>query len=319
MKRLCLLSLTFALLALTSVSSAQRIVDNSIRIWGKLKTTESTGNPLSGGCSSVGQIRFFAGDSISIIGYEKCYPYGDLKAVPKSYYIAMYDTGAVFLPEAAVIVLGEWGSQMSELSIKDFIQLERNTRGYLKEASERKALKKIEAMRIADSLQSLRDRIELERIHVQDSLDKALIHLQDSLETIRQKKFEEYIKKCALKGIGVFSFGAVDASEYTEGTGVEMTFYNPTKKIVKYVHATVVGYNAVNDPVIESGKTSHTLKCIGPINPGEDGTYNFEYVWFTDIVETAKLTSIKVQYMDGTEKIISKPSEVIITKALIKE
>lgn len=308
MKRLCLFSLTFALLVFTSVTSAQRIVDNSTRIWGKLKTTESTGNPLSGGCSSVGQIRFFAGDSISIIGYEKCYPYGDLKAVPKSYYLAMYDTGAVFLPEAAVTVLGEWGSQMSELSMKDFIQIERNTRGYLNENSERKALKKIEAMRIADSLKS-----------VQNRLEKALIHLQDSLETIRQKKFGEYIKKCELKGIGVFSFSSADASEYTEGTGMEMTFYNPTKKIIKYVHATVVGYNAVNDPVIESGKTSHTLKCIGPINPGEDGTYNFDYVWFTDIVEMAKLTSIKVQYMDGTEKIISKPSEVIMPKELIKE
>jgi hypothetical protein len=301
MKSLFSLLLTLIILVFAGGVYSQRIVDDSTRISGMLKTTESTGDPLSKGCYSVGQVRFLAGDTISIIGYEKCYPYGDLKAVPKAYYIAMYDAGAVYLPETSVAILGNLGNQFQEFSVQDFIQLERNTRGYFNEISARKAREKLEAQRIADSLARQR------------------MHLQDSLETIRQKKFGEYIKKCELKGIGVFSFGAVDASEYTEGTGVEMTFYNPTKKIVKYVHATVVGYNAVNDPVIESGKNSHTLKCIGPINPGEDGTYNFEYVWFTDIVETAKLTSIKVQYMDGTEKIISKPSEVIIPKALIKE
>ena len=301
MKSLYSLLLTLIILVFAGGVYSQIIVDNSTRISGILKTTESTGDPLSKGCYSVGQVRFLAGDTISIIGYEKCYPYGDMKAAPKAYYIAMYDAGSVFLPETSVAILGNLGNQFQEFSVQDFIQLERNTRGYFNEISARKAREKVEAQRIADSLARQR------------------MHLQDSLETIRQKKFEEYIKKCALKGIGVFSFGAVDASEYTEGTGVEMTFYNPTKKIVKYVHATVVGYNAVNDPVVESGKTSHTLKCIGPINPGEDGTYNFEYVWFTDIVETAKLTSIKVQYMDGTEKIISKPSEVIMPKALIKE
>ncbi len=301
MKSLYSLLLTLIILVFAGGVYSQRIVDNSTRISGILKTTESTGDALSKGCYSVGQVRFLAGDTISIIGYEKCYPYGDMKAAPKAYYIAMYDAGSVFLPETSVVILGNLGNQFQEFSVQDFIQLERNTRGYFNEISARKAREKVEAHRIADSL--VRQRM----------------HFQDSLETIRQKKFEEYIKKCALKGIGVFSFGAVDASEYTEGSGVEMTFYNPTKKIVKYVHATVVGYNAVNDPVVESGKTSHTLKCIGPINPGEDGTYNFEYVWFTDIVETAKLTSIKVQYMDGTEKIISKPSEVIMPKALIKE
>lgn len=304
--------LTLIILVFAGGVYSQRIVDDSTRIWGKLKTDESTGNPLSGGCSSVGQIRFFAGDSILIIGYEKCYPYGDMRAVPKGYYMAMYDTGSVFLPETSVSILGKWGSQISELSVNDFIQLERNSRGYFNDISAKRALKRLEETRISDSLENY-------RIHVQDSLNKILIHLQDSLETIRLKKLGDYVKKCELKGIGVFSFGAVDPSEYTDGTGVEMTFYNPTKKVVKYVYATVVGYNAVNDPVIESGKTSHTLKCIGPIDSRVSGAYNFEYVWFTDIVETVKLTSIKVQYMDGTEKIISKPSDVIMPKELIKE
>jgi len=312
MRHLISQSLTLLMLTFISNVSAQRIVDSSTKIRGVMKASESTGNPLSNGCNSVGQIRFFTGDTISIVGYEKCYPYGDLKAVPKAYFLAIYDTGTVFLPEAAVSVLGNWGSQISELSVQDFIQLEKNTRGYYNEIRAKRELKRLEAARISDS-------IENRRIYIQDSLNKVLIHLQDSLEALRQKKLGEYAKKCELKGLGVFECVAVDASEYTEGTGVDMTFYNPTKKVVKYVHATVVGMNPVDDPVIEGGNTSHTLKCIGPIDPGESGTYSFEYVWFTDIVERVKLTSIKVQYMDGTEKIISKPSEVIMPKELIKE
>ena len=274
----CFISLLFS-----SVIFSQVKIDGTTIIWGRLRSTESTGDPLSQGCSSYGQIRFVAGDTIPIIGFEKCFPYGNIKAVPKSYYLAMYDTGVFFLPETSVSVLGNWNGKVANMSAQEFIQLELNTRKYFNKLFENR------------------------------------MRIQDSLETLRQKKLLEYSKKCELKGIGVFECVAVDASEYTEGTGVDFTFYNPTKKVVKYVHATVVGMNPVDDPVIEGGKTSHTLKCIGPINPGETGSYSFEYVWFTDIVERAKLTSIKVQYMDGTEKIISKPSEVIMPKELIEE
>ena len=283
MKNFNSLLITFFLFLLSAGLCAQSFVDGSTIIWGRLRSTESTGDPLSQGCSSYGLIRFVAGDTIPIIGFEKCFPYGNTKAVPKSYYLAMYDTGVVFLPESSVSVLGDWNGKVANMGAQEFIQLESNTRKHFNKLFENR------------------------------------MRIQDSLETIRQKKLLEYYKKCELKGISVFECVAVHASEYTEGTGVDFTFYNPTKKVVKYVHATVVGMNPVDDPVIEGGKTSHTLKCIGPINPGETGSYSFEYVWFTDIVERAKLTSIKVQYMDGTEKIISKPSEVIMPKELIKE
>jgi hypothetical protein len=275
--------LIFAALFITSTIISQNVIYDSTIIWGKLRSPESTGDPLSQGCSSFGQLRLLAGDTIPIIGFEKCYPYGSLKAVPKAYYLAMFDTGTIFLPESSVSILGNWGGKISTLSAEEFTQLESNTRNYI-----------------------------LNLLEIKN-------HIQDSLEAIRQKKLGEYAKKCELKGLGVFECVAVDASEYTEGTGVDMTFYNPTKKVVKYVHATVVGMNPVDDPVIEGGKTSHTLKCIGPIEPGESGSYSFEYVWFTDIVERVKLTSIKVQYMDGTEKIIAKPSEIIMPRELIKE
>jgi len=292
--------LIFAALFITSTIISQNVIDDSTIIWGRLKSAELTGNSPNSGCYISGQVRYFAGDTISVVGFEKCIS-SDPNTAPRFFYLALYDTTTVFLPETSVAVFGKWRNIIPTLTSQDFNHLKVNSQNYLRNLKRERELKSLEARRVVDSL------------------EKVLIKLQDSLEVLRQRKLLEYSKRCELKGIGVFDCNAVDASEYTDGTGMEMTFYNPTKKVIKYVHATVVGYNAVNDPVVEGGKTSHTLKCIGPIDPGDTGTYNFEYVWFTDIVQTSKLTSIKVQYMDGTEKIISKPSEVIMPKELIKE
>lgn len=292
--------LSFVVLFFTSTTFSQSLIDDSTIIWGRLKSAELTGNPPNNGCYISGQVRYFAGDTISVVGYEECVSL-DPNSAPRFFYLALYDTTTVFLPETSVAILGKWRSIIPTLTSQDFNHLKVNSQNYFRELKRERELKSVEARRVADSL------------------EKVLIRLQDSLEVLRQKKLLEYSKRCELKGISVFECVAVDASEYTEGTGVDFTFYNPTKKVVKYVHATVVGMNPVDDPVIEGGKTSHTLKCIGPINPGETGSYSFEYVWFTDIVERVKLNSVKVQYMDGTEKIISKPSEVIIPKELIKE
>jgi len=115
-------------------------------------------------------------------------------------------------------------------------------------------------------------------------------------------------------GITVVNYEVFDISEYTEGTGFRITFYNPTKKPIRYVTITYVGYNAVNDPVKDyrtpSGKL--TLKGIGPIEPGTQAIYSEEYAWMTDVVETVKLTGITVEYMDRTKKVIKNPKVVTL-------
>ena len=108
------------------------------------------------------------------------------------------------------------------------------------------------------------------------------------------------------KGISIPTWKVYDMSEYTDGTGISFTFVNPTNKIIKYVNVSFVGFNAVDDRV---GKLI-SKRCIGPIEPNEEATYSFDYTWFTDIVEYAKITSISVQYKDGTTKTITKPSSV---------
>lgn len=116
-------------------------------------------------------------------------------------------------------------------------------------------------------------------------------------------------------GLAIKSWNVYDESEYTDGTGVNVTFYNPTHQIIKYISFTFQGYNAVDDPC---GRVI-TKRCIGPIGPEETASYQFEYVWFTDIVEYAKLRSIVVTYKNGTTKNISKPNSIIFSDDLRKE
>lgn len=115
------------------------------------------------------------------------------------------------------------------------------------------------------------------------------------------------IKSHAAKGISIPSWSVYDMSEYTDGTGVRFEFHNPTNKTIKYVNVAFVGYNAVDDRV---GRVI-SKRCIGPIAPDETASYDFEYAWFTDVVEYAKMTSLSVQYKDGTTRTIAKPQSVV--------
>lgn len=109
-------------------------------------------------------------------------------------------------------------------------------------------------------------------------------------------------------GIVILKSRIYDVSEHTEGTGFDVTYYNPTKKTIKYVTSNLVGYNAVGDPVRgKKGTTQVTVRGIGPIEPDSSAEYTHDYAWFTDLVEKYKIVSIKVQYMDGTSTTVKTP------------
>lgn len=129
-----------------------------------------------------------------------------------------------------------------------------------------------------------------------------------------------FLESCKPKGLSVVKWSFHDESEYTSGKGVEVSVYNPTGKTIKYLWFTLVGYNPVGDKVVDpKRKTSNvTLKGVGPIAPDETSSYTFSYAWFTDLVSTAKMLSIKVQYMDGTFKTISAPGSITLSEDLYR-
>lgn len=126
---------------------------------------------------------------------------------------------------------------------------------------------------------------------------------------LRHEELEKLIKAIEATrkaGLTIIKASIADVSDYTEGTSFSIKISNPTEKTIKYMWFTVVGYNAVNDPVRDrlKGGPSLTVKAIGPIEKDESGSYKWEYMWHTDIVETFKITEVKVQYMDNTIRVI---------------
>jgi len=111
----------------------------------------------------------------------------------------------------------------------------------------------------------------------------------------------EWVEKTGPSGIAILKRQVYDESEYTSGTGIEFKFINTSKKTIKYIWFNFTGYNAVDDPV----STMKTRKGIGPIKHLTEAAYTYEYVWMTDIVEYARLNSIKIQYMDNSIKTLS--------------
>lgn len=124
------------------------------------------------------------------------------------------------------------------------------------------------------------------------------------------KILEIYNKIKTFKGLSIIHWNIFDVSEYTDGTGVRFEIYNPTKKTIKYIQFNVVGKNPVGDIVYTKGKSIATVKGVGPIKPGESGVYSFDYVWFTDLVNTAKISTIVVTYMDNTTITIKQSKSI---------
>ena len=83
-------------------------------------------------------------------------------------------------------------------------------------------------------------------------------------------------------------------------TGLNFSLINKSKRTIKYIALTTKGLNAVKDPI-----ESKTARGIGPIEPEEAATYEFENIWWTDLVEFHKPVSLVITYMDGSTKTLN--------------
>lgn len=150
--------------------------------------------------------------------------------------------------------------------------------------------------------------------------DSFRIHAQDLAKILYRgdlRKALNFLAGCKTKGLAILDWSFYDESKYTEGTSVKIKVYNPTPKTIKYLWFTFIGYNAVDDKIVDRKRGANiTMKGIGPINPDASGTYEYSYVWFTDLVESCKILSIKIQYMDGSYKIVSNPKGITLPQEL---
>ena len=69
--------------------------------------------------------------------------------------------------------------------------------------------------------------------------------------------------------------------------------------------------------VSSRGVRNLSRRGIGPIETYETASYDYEYVWWTDIVEYSNIRSIVVQYKDGTSRTFTGNAVKIIPEEIL--
>lgn len=162
------------------------------------------------------------------------------------------------------------------------------------------------------------DNLLTSNINEADSFRNYNISLSDAYHKLQISNVYKFIESCKPKGIVIVKNSIYDESEYTEGTSFEFEIQNLSNKTIKYITFSLVGYNSVKDKVTDRGSSLKSLKGVGPIEKNISGSYSFKYVWFTDLVETFKVMSVKLEYMDGSIKIIENPKSITLTSQQIR-
>lgn len=124
-----------------------------------------------------------------------------------------------------------------------------------------------------------------------------------------QKSIDKSLAIFRTKNLVLKDFEWSYANEYSSFTDVEVEVINPWKQKIKYIWFTLIAHNPVGDLVKDgfSGATYKTVKGIGPIEYSASGSYKFESVFYSKVIETMTVKTIKIQFFDGSIKIINNP------------
>lgn len=161
----------------------------------------------------------------------------------------------------------------------------------------------------------------------------SILASESHIRLLREKDEDDNINKLissiinkGIEGGGILlkKFNVIDEGYGRIGINVEV--FNCSKKRIKYITFSVKAFNPVDDQVGEI----EPLKGVGYIESNNVGEWNFDAVWYSDVISSAKITSIKLVYEDGSVKNISNieainieqepvTSEELSDYALLKE
>ncbi|NRF70416.1 hypothetical protein HLB44_25755 [Aquincola sp. S2] len=150
-----------------------------------------------------------------------------------------------------------------------------------------------------------------------DSSLDAWRQTSNSLHKLAQREALKALDATGKRGVAILKTRIFDASEHTEGTGFSVSVYNSGKKAIKYITFSVTGFNAVNDAVRDRlrGSTVVTLRGIGPIEPEATASYRNEYMWSTDLVQSHRVTQVRLEFMDGTRRVLADVPKLRLSPA----
>ncbi len=154
---------------------------------------------------------------------------------------------------------------------------------------------------------SLEEQERLEQIE-RERQDKEEKRQLDSLKGVMDK----LMTVARAKNLVLYEWSWDYPNEYSSFASLHVIVLNPFKQKIKYVWVTVQAYNAVDDIVRDgfSGAAVKTVKGIGPIEYADKGSWDFEDVIYSKVIETMKITQIKIQFFDGTMKTFLKPKQI---------
>lgn len=96
-----------------------------------------------------------------------------------------------------------------------------------------------------------------------------------------------------------FGYGTNSADGVTPGISLQNI---STERTIKYVSFTLRPFNTVGDPVTGriQGRSTTTVRGVGPIAPGELAHYAFENTWYNGTVGCVEIRKISVEHSDGS-------------------
>ena len=128
--------------------------------------------------------------------------------------------------------------------------------------------------------------------------------LKNAIDTYNKDVAYKKKNQIFITGIGY----DYDSSEYSHRFGMRFDIYNCFSKTIKYVEFTMTNYNAVGDVQRDDmGRSSRTVRGIGPIEPEDGGRYSWDDIFWDDrdVISKTRLTNVKFIFKDGTTKVFS--------------
>ena len=153
------------------------------------------------------------------------------------------------------------------------------------------------------------ERIEEERkYYLNLMMNDSLLELDLRDKIINQEKtyfqiksdIQEALRVGKQKGGVLVTEFNVSSNDYGS-VGLDLGIFNCSGKRIKYVTFKLQAYNPVDDKI----EDTKSLKGIGFINNNTTGSWSFDNVWFSDVLETVKLLSLVIQFEDGSLKTVS--------------
>jgi hypothetical protein len=157
---------------------------------------------------------------------------------------------------------------------------------------------------------------KLDKTYVSESFGDPTFKLDKDEEQIEAWRFERFNTQISFKDdlavrVSTTNYEAIERNQlaivdftvtgedYTIGFNISV--YNKGKKAIKYITFNASAFNPVNDKV-----GFKSVRGVGPIEPDESGDYEFDDMIYSKSAESISIDNIKIQYMDGTVKIIPK-------------